>query len=660
MVVHTVMRRQVARVPLPVQGVWYTFNTGVNSRMIINLLDFDIDPIYTAPNLSYALYSGACVGNGASVEVSCISSADGSTVTPVLNQFADYSLLVYNQGGIGLEGTFGLLIEKPLLNDVGITSVVEPSGLVCGTVVNPVVTLRNYGENTLTSVNIDIAIDGGAPIFTYAWTGSVAFGQSVQVTLPDVVIPSGQHIMNATTSLPNGVPDELASNDAGSGSYDQSGEAVTLAIQTDNWPQETTWEIYDAFFFPVANGGPYPGQNNSLILEQLCLSTDFGNCYSLYIYDSFGDGICCGFGIGYWELQNPSGEVLLRDIFHGSGTYPGSTDIGGAVTPTTTPLSVSYTGHDFCLPSGPANILSSECGITTNTLQSKVYCQPVAGATSYQFEFLNPDAGFRRRIVVTGRTWVKFSEMVTVPLVPGTTYFAHVRADRNTPGFDDDFFGAGCEMALDATQVPGCTQLLDDTALPTHSCGVSKLFGAGDKVYALPVVGATQYRFKFENAGEGFVRVISRPNYICLLNWTTLPLQVGVTYSVKVEVLVNGIWSGYCGNACSLTIAAPPAAGGSTNRDVAVTSDNADMLQIWPNPVRDGQVNLLLSNLVDAEQRISVDVIDLFGKRVHSQQFNNSGDVFNTVLELDGLASGVYVVNLTVNDRILTERITVQ
>ena len=84
------------------------------------------------------------------------------------------------------------------------------------------------------------------------------------------------------------------------------------------------------------------------------------------------------------------------------------------------------------------------------------------------------------------------------------------------------------------------------------------------------------------------------------------------------------------------------------------------MLQIWPNPVRDGQVNLLLSNLVEAEQRITVDVIDLFGKRVHAQQFNNSGDVFNTVLELDGLASGVYVVTLTVNDRVMTERITVQ
>ena len=190
--------------------------------------------------------------------------------------------------------------------------------------------------------------------------------------------------------------------------------------------------------------------------------------------------------------------------------------------------------------------------------------------------------------------------MVTTPLVPGTHYFTRVRADQGFAGFFDDSFGAGCEMGLDPNQVPGCTQLIDDTSLPTHSCNTTKLFGAGDKIYALPTVGATQYRFKFENAGEGFVRVMTRPNYICLLNWTTLPLQVGVTYSVKVEVLVNGQWSGYCGNACNLTIGAP-AAQGSASRDISATDDTNSDLLIWPNPVLNGQVNILLSDIADAE-----------------------------------------------------------
>jgi hypothetical protein len=85
-----------------------------------------------------------------------------------------------------------------------------------------------------------------------------------------------------------------------------------------------------------------------------------------------------------------------------------------------------------------------------------------------------------------------------------------------------------------------------------------------------------------------------------------------------------------------------------------------DEVQLWPNPVRDGRVNLRIDALVDAEQRISVDVYDLFGKRVLARSFGNSGPVFNTVLELNGdLASGVYLVNITINDRTVTKRLSV-
>ena len=46
------------------------------------------------------------------------------------------------------------------------------------------------------------------------------------------------------------------------------------------------------------------------------------------------------------------------------------------------------------------------------------------------------------------------------------------------------------------------------------------------------------------------------PNYVCVLNWVTLPLEPGVS-NVSVEALVNGQWSGFCGNVCGLTIVDP-------------------------------------------------------------------------------------------------------
>ncbi|MCB0791981.1 MAG: T9SS type A sorting domain-containing protein, partial [Flavobacteriales bacterium] len=83
-------------------------------------------------------------------------------------------------------------------------------------------------------------------------------------------------------------------------------------------------------------------------------------------------------------------------------------------------------------------------------------------------------------------------------------------------------------------------------------------------------------------------------------------------------------------------------------------------LMLWPNPVRDGQVNLLLNGLTDDTQRVTIDVYDMFGKRVRSIEQDNSGEVFNTVLDMQGVASGIYLVNVTVNGRLYQHRVNVQ
>jgi hypothetical protein len=81
---------------------------------------------------------------------------------------------------------------------------------------------------------------------------------------------------------------------------------------------------------------------------------------------------------------------------------------------------------------------------------------------------------------------------------------------------------------------------------------------------------------------------------------------------------------------------------------------------MWPNPVRDGQVNLSIGGLKDADQRITVDVQDIYGKQVFAQEFGNSGDRFNTILQLPkDIASGVYMVNITVNGVKTVQRLSV-
>ena len=59
----------------------------------------------------------------------------------------------------------------------------------------------------------------------------------------------------------------------------------------DDWPEETTWEIYDLSGTPtvVASGGPYanPADDFAELSFDFCLAS--GN-YGVVVYDAYGDG----------------------------------------------------------------------------------------------------------------------------------------------------------------------------------------------------------------------------------------------------------------------------------------------------------------------------------------------------------------------------------
>ena len=40
---------------------------------------------------------------------------------------------------------------------------------------------------------------------------------------------------------------------------------------------------------------------------------NYGSCFTLYVYDSFGDGICCDYGIGFFQVLNASGNTIVTN-----------------------------------------------------------------------------------------------------------------------------------------------------------------------------------------------------------------------------------------------------------------------------------------------------------------------------------------------------------
>ena len=84
-------------------------------------------------------------------------------------------------------------------------------------------------------------------------------------------------------------------------------------------------------------------------------------------------------------------------------------------------------------------------------------------------------------------------------------------------------------------------------------------------------------------------------------------------------------------------------------------------LSMWPNPNHEGRVRFGMNGLGEGAHRVSVDIFNLMGARVQSEQLNIDGEELNTVLELTpAIVPGVYLVNVTVDGRLNTERLVVQ
>lgn len=103
-------------------------------------------------------------------------------------------------------------------NDAGITVIISPAENSCLGTTSPTVTLKNFGADLLTSVDINYSIDGGIPA-TYSWSGSLDTSSSVNVPLPDITVGDGTHSMQCYTSNPNSSPEGYSFNDTASTSF---------------------------------------------------------------------------------------------------------------------------------------------------------------------------------------------------------------------------------------------------------------------------------------------------------------------------------------------------------------------------------------------------------------------------------------------------------
>ena len=86
---------------------------------------------------------------------------------------------------------------------------------------------------------------------------------------------------------------------------------LILNVRTDSYANETTWNIKNSSGTIIYSGGPYSNPN-SINTHELCLPT---GCYTFSIYDSYGDGICCAYGPGYYNIMQGTTTLISGGQF---------------------------------------------------------------------------------------------------------------------------------------------------------------------------------------------------------------------------------------------------------------------------------------------------------------------------------------------------------
>ncbi|MDG1917673.1 MAG: PEP/pyruvate-binding domain-containing protein [Flavobacteriales bacterium] len=204
------------------------------------------------------------------------------------NDTLDYILTKINQ--LDAEVSLGALNEK------------------CNTEIEATLTIFNNGGNTINSVQFEIIINGESVGYFNEQVDVSSLNQVDISVLVEGEIQTFENEVSVTILSVNGQIDEDSSNNYASAIIDLQStyDFVTLIINSDQYPNETSWSIFDFDDDIIASGDLNDNDNYDIVTEQICL--DYASCYSLFVYDSYGDGI---FSPGNFSVLNSSDETIV-------------------------------------------------------------------------------------------------------------------------------------------------------------------------------------------------------------------------------------------------------------------------------------------------------------------------------------------------------------
>lgn len=229
-------------------------------------------------------------------------------------------------------------------NDIAVTEILFPNSDVCDGELIPQIEVRNFGNETLTSLDIEYTINNNESA-TYNWTGELHYTSSEIVVLPAIeFVGEPTNTLEISLTNPNGVPDENPVDNTAAIEFatavETTGDVSMELFVGTAMASQISWALKNSMGEVIAAGDGY--SNGDLI--EMNLPVDATDCYDFFLYDSDGDGFQ-----GYGFLKLYDGEELLVEVINNFGEVKNITfhaDLGTSIN--------QITNNNLCIYPNPA------------------------------------------------------------------------------------------------------------------------------------------------------------------------------------------------------------------------------------------------------------------------------------------------------------------
>lgn len=160
--------------------------------------------------------------------------------TPLQDVRMDSALLAYRSSLTVSNGCTPIVLK---ILDAQLKTIDAPVQRVCTNSFAPIITIRNKGSQTLTSLLVKTIIDNGTPV-NYTWNGTITSLTNATVTLNAITITPGIHTVKIFVASPNAGTDENNTNDTLTTTvqYFDPVQSITEGFEGNTFPPQA-WDI---------------------------------------------------------------------------------------------------------------------------------------------------------------------------------------------------------------------------------------------------------------------------------------------------------------------------------------------------------------------------------------------------------------------------------